>query len=181
MSTLGWIFILVGALVVRGVSRGRSINDLPGDLGDMFVSLVSADTKQLNSVLSRRTDTSIPDNVASPLTVPSGGGKKTQADLIALGQSLRSQGFQVGEGPPPFGPIHRVHAPNSYHYRKGETGMEGMALDVNYDVAGGGVEKAQMDALAPKLVAAGWRVLWNTAGHYDHLHVDTGPAGRVNL
>lgn len=184
MNTVGWVLILVGLLVVRGISRGRSITDLPTDLGDMLTGLLSADLGRVNAVLARKTDTTVDTPTAGSgavlLSAPS-AGRHTQADLIALGKSLQAQGFSVTEGPPPFGPIHRVHAPNSYHYRKGETGVEGMALDVNYDKAGQGVENAQMDALAPLLVSQGWRVAWKTTGHYDHLHVDTGPAGRLKL
>lgn len=187
MSTIGYLFILVAILIVRGVTKGRTVKDLPGDLGDLFVAAVSANPAGVKEVLAREssTDTAamvVTTAVASSDVVAVGtGGKHTQADLIALGKALQAQGCHVGEGPPPFGPIHRVHAPNSYHYRKGPTGVEGEALDVNYDGHGSGAEKAKFDVLAPQLVAQGWRVAWWTTGHFDHMHVDIGPAGRLKL
>ena len=43
------------------------------------------------------------------------------------------------------------------------------------------MEKEKLHMLASQLVAGGWRVIWWTKGHYNHLHVDTGKPGRVTL
>lgn len=183
MATIGWLLIFAALMVFRSVAQGRGITDVPQDLGDLFNAVLANDPKRIREVLSRKEDLSpaglfesSPDSPSAG--IPSSTGTKTQADLIALGRSLKSQGFSVTEGPPPFGPIGK-HSPTGYHYKKGPTGVTGLALDINWYPAS--AEPAKMDALAPQLVAAGWRVAWRTAGHYDHLHVDTGPPGRMQL
>lgn len=100
-----------------------------------------------------------------------------QDDIVRLGLALQSGAWKgrkirVGEHPK-FGGVHPVHVNGSYHYKTG-----GQALDLNYD--GQSVSESKcFDELAPVLVRAGWRVIWRATGHYDHIHVDTGPAGRV--
>jgi hypothetical protein len=36
MSTVGWIFILVGIVIMRQAIKGRPIQDIPGDIGDIL-------------------------------------------------------------------------------------------------------------------------------------------------
>ena len=55
MTTVGWFLILMGALVLRQVVKGR-IMDTPDDLSDAFLAIVSGDTKGLTEVLSRTGD-----------------------------------------------------------------------------------------------------------------------------
>lgn len=87
--------------------------------------------------------------------------------LIQLGRVLQSIGVRVSEGPGPFGPVHRVHAPNSWHYRQG-------ALDLNTAPGQSAKEMADFDRIAPILHALGWGVIWRYTGHYNHAHVDLG-------
>lgn len=87
--------------------------------------------------------------------------------LIQLGRVLQSIGVRVSEGPGPFGPVHRVHAPNSWHYRQG-------ALDLNTAPGQSAKEMSDFDRIAPILHALGWGVIWRYAGHYGHAHVDIG-------
>lgn len=87
--------------------------------------------------------------------------------LIQLGRVLQSIGVRVSEGPGPFGPVHRVHAPNSWHYRQG-------ALDLNTAPGQSAKEMADFDRIAPILHALGWGVIWRYTGHYGHAHVDLG-------
>lgn len=54
MSTLAWVLVLLGALVVRSASKGRGLSDLPGDLGDFFVAVLSGDMTGANGVLGRK-------------------------------------------------------------------------------------------------------------------------------
>lgn len=110
----------------------------------------------------------------------SGGGStggssvpSTSGGIVALGRWLQSQGFHVSEHPA-FGGVRFKHAhyPPHDHYSGG-------ALDVNADGAASG-EASRLDWLAPRLRAAGWRVLWRTTDHFDHLHVDTsGGVGTI--
>lgn len=93
--------------------------------------------------------------------------QKNTAGLIQLGKVLQSIGVRVSEGPGPFGPVHRVHAPNSWHYRQG-------ALDLNTAPGQSSKEMRDFDMIAPILHALGWGVIWRYAGHYNHAHVDIG-------
>lgn len=89
-------------------------------------------------------------------------------NIVALGKYLQGQGIKVSENPA-FGPVGE-HSKNSRHYT-------GQAIDLNI-VAGRDADNpaaaAQFDALKPQLEAAGYSVLWRTAGHYDHMHVSVG-------
>jgi NlpC/P60 family len=55
MSTIGWILILAAGLMMRQVAKGRAQNSME-DLSDAFLSIVSGDTQELGSVLSRTGD-----------------------------------------------------------------------------------------------------------------------------
>lgn len=88
---------------------------------------------------------------------------RPSVSIVALGRYLQSKGFQVGQHPA-FGGVARVHMPTSLHYA-------GQALDVNHDQ---GNEDSALSALASALVHEGWGTIWHSAGHFDHLHVDTG-------
>lgn len=96
---------------------------------------------------------------------------RPSVSIVALGNWLRSKGYDVGQHPA-FGGVARVHMPTSLHYA-------GQALDVNADGMSGG-EAAAFDRLAPALIKAGWATIWRGPGHYDHLHVDTGLYGVLN-
>lgn len=56
MSTVAYLFIFFAALLVRGVVKGRSLKDLPGDLGDLFNGVIQGDTKAIQEVLNRTGD-----------------------------------------------------------------------------------------------------------------------------
>lgn len=66
MSTIGWVLILFGALLIRQVSKGRALN-LPEDISDAFLALVSGDTDGLSGVLTRTGDAATP-TVADAVT-----------------------------------------------------------------------------------------------------------------
>ena len=90
----------------------------------------------------------------------------TGGSIVALGRELQHAGFRVSEHPA-FGGVHHVHAHHSAHY-------SGNAIDIN---VGRGVYEAhskyagRFDHLASNLRAEGYTVLWRTAGHYNHMHV----------
>ena len=53
MDTVGYLFILVAALAIRGMTKGRTIADLPKDIGDLFVGVLSGDKAQVSAALGR--------------------------------------------------------------------------------------------------------------------------------
>lgn len=59
MSTLAWLLLLSGIIVLRQVSKGRVMN-LGEDLSDAFLAITSGDTKGLTAVLAREGDADDP-------------------------------------------------------------------------------------------------------------------------
>lgn len=91
------------------------------------------------------------------------------SNIIALGNALRSHGFRISENPAFGGVTPGVH--------KGRGHAEGRAIDINL-VSGRDADDPvagpRMDALAAQLANnPNLTVLWKTAGHYDHMHVET--------
>lgn len=84
--------------------------------------------------------------------------------IVALGRKLQQQGYDVGEHPA-FGGVAPVHTSGSYHY-------SGQALDINADTMPGG-EVSNLNKLYAQLknMKGVIELLWQTADHYDHLHV----------
>lgn len=169
MNTLGWVFVLIAALIVRGVSKGRSLTDIPKDLGDAFIAVITSDPKSLAAALNRTGDsqtataTDTPADAGTPVAVAAATGTADKAGLVRFGKQLQSMGYQVSEHPA-FGGVHPVHADGSQHYI-------GEAIDVNADTGFRGGEKAALDNANRMALAAGFKTLWQVAGHYDHLHV----------
>ena len=90
---------------------------------------------------------------------------RIHGSIVAFGHMLQNQGYKISEHPA-FGGVHH-HSKHSHHY-------SGNALDVNV-VAGNdyGVPYARhkLDQLAAQARAAGYKVLWKVAGHFNHLHL----------
>ena len=105
---------------------------------------------------------------------PTGGATLPSGDIVALGRALQGMGINVSEHPA-FGRV-GVHAPGSAHY-------SGRAIDVNGPPglveANDPVWGPKFDALAASMRAAGYKVIWRSAGHYNHLHaqIDSAPGG----
>jgi hypothetical protein len=197
---LAYVLILLGLFMMSRAAKGRTVREIPGDIRDIIIAAVTNDSAGVSAVLSRTTEpptvstvpraTGTGDKTASgSVARAAGSGDKASrnagyggkfpsagsdaANIVALGVALRNLGYRVSQGPGPFGPITRVHTANSYHYRN-------RALDVNWTPVND--EPAKLDVIADDLVSAGYRVIWRTTGHYNHLHVDNGkPAGRVKL
>lgn len=53
MNTVAYVFILAAAFLVRGMTKGRRIDDLPDDIGDAVTALIEFDTVKLRAVLDR--------------------------------------------------------------------------------------------------------------------------------
>jgi hypothetical protein len=122
-----------------------------------------------------------PSGTAPGVTPPSGtapgepqratGGDFPGGDIVAAGKWLQGQGIRVSENPS-FGGVNPVH--------RGRGHYEGRAIDVN---AGVGIVEAndpvwgpRFDDIAAKAKAAGYTVIWRSAGHYNHMHIEI-PAG----
>ena len=102
------------------------------------------------------------------------GGSVPSGDIVAIGKWLEGQGIRVSENPS-FGGVGNMH--------RGRGHYEGRAIDVN---AGTGIVEAddpvwgpRFDELAAKAKAAGYTVIWRSAGHYNHMHIEIpgGPQG----
>lgn len=53
MNTIAWLMILVGALILNGVRRGRVL-ELPDDIRDFFIGALTGDLPALREVNTRR-------------------------------------------------------------------------------------------------------------------------------
>jgi hypothetical protein len=104
-------------------------------------------------------------------------------DLVPLGELLRAHGFAVGENADlGDNPAPGVHSATGFHYRCHNSA----AIDLNHDQ---GNEGATLDALVAPLHRLGYRTIWRTTGHFDHMHIDVaaspsigagfGPGGAV--
>lgn len=93
-------------------------------------------------------------------------------NIVDLGKWLQEQGYRVSEQEAFGGTTPGIH--------KGKGHAEERAIDVN--VGTGNVEweipeqKVKFDELKTKLEAAGYKVIWGSQGHYNHMHIET-PAG----
>lgn len=184
MTTLGWVFVLLGGLVLSGVSRGRTLN-LTDDLSDVFLAVVRGDRTGLVEALSRKGEGNTPvtpmpgDGSKEQLGVGDPGGKtynlgKVKDHVRAAANSIGHQFrvdtiYGVGTG----------SVPNSDHPR-------GLALDF---MVGG--DKAKGDAIASYVLqhaqvlgvkyviwytriwrpGKGWAPYHGPRNHKDHVHV----------
>lgn len=103
MSTLAWLLILVGGLIVRQVSKGRVMN-IGEDLSDAFLAVIQGDTKALEGVFARTGDASTPaiatlgdalaNGVSGSITATTAGGNAVAQGITQgldqLGSNLSS-------------------------------------------------------------------------------------------
>jgi hypothetical protein len=102
-------------------------------------------------------------------------GSIPSGDIVAAGKALQSMGINISENPAFGGVKQGAHARGSAHYQgkaidlNGPTGM----IEANDPVWG-----PKFDQVAKQMRAAGYRVFWRSAGHYNHLHaqLDGGKA-----
>lgn len=64
MTTIAWILILGGAILIQRVSKGRALN-IPEDMSDAFIALISGDTDGLSGVLARTGDSDKPSEIVN--------------------------------------------------------------------------------------------------------------------
>lgn len=97
-----------------------------------------------------------------------GGG--TVEGLVGLGKKLQGLGLRVSENKYFGGVTPGAHTPNGWHYKLGGAG----AIDVNLGGGNPPGEKEALDKAVAVAQAAGYRTIWQAAGHYDHAHADLG-------
>jgi len=91
MSTIGWVFILIGVLIIRQVAKGRVLNTME-DLSDAFLAIVSGDSQGLTGVVTRTGDYNQPSQaVINEGAAPAQGiaNAKLLDAAVALGNSAK--------------------------------------------------------------------------------------------
>lgn len=79
MTTLAWLLLLIGGLIVRQVSKGRVMN-VGEDLSDAFLAIIQGDTGAFNAVLARTGD----DTEPAIATLGDALGNATMAGAAAV-------------------------------------------------------------------------------------------------
>jgi len=174
-KTLGDGAKALGKEDTRGEARARArleLQVIPGS-GSLGPAITGGDP-----TISGREWKRLKRQIGSP---PSCNASKN--DLVPLGELLKAHGFSVGENADlGDNPAPGVHSATGYHYRCHNSA----AIDLNHDQ---GNEGAVLDALVEPLHRLGFRTLWRTTGHFDHMHIDVaaspsigagfGPGGAV--
>jgi cell wall-associated NlpC family hydrolase len=88
MKTIAYLCILLALLIIRGVTKGRGITELPGDLASMFTALVTSDQKGLAAVLARTGDANTPTVAAGSSAAPGTATGTGGTGLLANAQRL---------------------------------------------------------------------------------------------
>jgi hypothetical protein len=61
MKTMGWFFILISVLILRGIKNGR-VKELPDDMKDTFIAGMTGDFNALSEISNRKGEgLSVPD------------------------------------------------------------------------------------------------------------------------
>jgi hypothetical protein len=69
-------------------------------------------------------------------------------------------------------PLPGVHSATGFHYQCHHSA----AIDVNHDQSN---EGGTIDALVEPLHRLGYRTIWRTTGHFDHIHIDVANSGSI--
>jgi cell wall-associated NlpC family hydrolase len=96
METMGWVLILVAALIVRGVARGRSLTDNYHDLADLFTHVLSNDLPGAKAVLARTGDSNIPAVVPAAASAPGSTQTPSSTSSVSARAAAWAQ-TQVGK------------------------------------------------------------------------------------
>jgi cell wall-associated NlpC family hydrolase len=95
MSTLGWVFLLMGFTLVRGLTRGRGITESLGDVTDAARDAIRGDTAGVREALTRSGSTT-GDAQAAASSVGGPAGAGAQGTGVALLARMKA----LGEGKP---------------------------------------------------------------------------------
>lgn len=131
------------------------------NIGSDAQMLFNDPTKAVNFGLDFKKKAQSVGSLTLPTEVPKG-------NVVDLGNSLKALGLNVSEHPDFGGVTAGVH--------KGSGHAEGRALDINIPKSGveanNAAHSSYFDNLAEQLKSAGYKVLWKTAGHFNHIHVE---------
>lgn len=173
MPTVGWLFLIVGGILIRQVARGRATN-IVEDLGDGFVGVVTMDTAQVGEVVARTGEgvyQPISGDAISDSTIPSASGNSLLDAARARG--ARAKGYKFGTIPPEFG-----MGPNWYDC----SGLVSKALgDIGVYKGGRGLSTytwkmgiAKKIAVQVGKPAVGDIVVWQRGGTSGHMGIVSG-------
>lgn len=103
MNTIAWLFIILAALLIRGVFKGR-VTELPGDLRDLMLGALTGDMEAVKEVSSRTGEgLTAPATEATQTSVAGGTeGSITGANgaASAKGAALLAEAKKIGTGKP---------------------------------------------------------------------------------
>lgn len=102
MPTVAYFFIIVAALIVRGVVKGRA-TDVPGDLRDVFIGVLTGDLEAAKEAVNRTGSDREP--VALDLTAATGA--------VVAGAAL---GTGSGKGVTLLAKMHEIGAGKPYRF-----------------------------------------------------------------
>ena len=179
MNTVGYVLILFALLLLRGLTRGRGISDLPKDAADAFIAVIRNDQTALREVANRTGDSLGTATPIDPLAAPeSGGAAKGSTDGLTANTAAGRAAIASAYPGLTIGGV-----------RKGPDAQDhaiGKALDV---MTSNGEPIAAFAQKLPNVqyviwnqriwnvsrAKEGWRVMGdrgsNTANHKDHVHV----------
>lgn len=93
MQTIAWLFIITAIVLIRQVTKGRAAN-LPEDLRDFMLALLSGDNGLMKEVAARSGDALTPTSAESPtISGVAGGGDSASTPS---GSSLLSEARKLG-------------------------------------------------------------------------------------
>lgn len=102
MSTVAWFFIIMGILLIRQVTKGRA-GDLPEDVRDFMLALLSGDAAGLADVAARTGDAltpataeGVPEGSSVGTGVAGGTGGAASSSGVALLGEMRKLGAAAG-------------------------------------------------------------------------------------
>lgn len=98
---------------------------------------------------------------------------RADGGLVALGRRLQTMGAKVSrhsafDGVTPTS----GHGASSLHYTDN-------AIDVNTRPGTSALEQRELDPMAALAKSLGFRVIWRTKDHFNHLHIDTGNGNSI--
>lgn len=109
MDSIGYLFILMGLVVIRQLSRGRTLTDIPKDMGDVVVGVITGDTAEVKRALTMvgPTNTSpvVVDSTSSSSASSSGGsaGSTTGNAVVTYARTFLGVPYVYGGNDPKHG------------------------------------------------------------------------------
>jgi len=101
LNTAGYVFILVGLVLVRQVAVGRA-TDIVADIRDLSLAFLQGDMNRVGEVLSQRGENTPvgPSEVATGPTGVSGGNSAYAQAVVSLGNAAK--GYRLGATGPDY-------------------------------------------------------------------------------